>query len=167
MFVSVFLEGEGSRCFPPLHQHNVLLVNYRCLFLMRSLFLQAAPHLCLLGSRLAVTIKSASARSINLQQKLIMSLKVQCVLGARGGCRCRSVFWFVRKISKNNMLHSAHVIVISSSIGCIWTYFVILYLSTAPCQPCTDAEVLLAVCTSDFGKTSHIFKEILNVFNDH
>lgn len=32
------------------------------------------------------------------------------------------------------------------------------YLSTAPCQPCTDAETLLAVCTSDFGKTSHIFK---------
>lgn len=140
---------------------------------MRSLFSRAAPHLCLVRSQLAVTIKSVSARSINLQQKLIMSLKVQCVLGARGGCRCTSVFWFASQISKNNMLHSAHVMVISCSValssssGCVWSDFVILYLSTAPCQPCTDTEVLLAVCTSDFGKTSRIFKEMFNVFNDH
>lgn len=167
VFVSVFLEGEGSRCSPPLHQHNVLVVNYRCFFffLMRSLFLQASPHLCLVRSQLAATIKSASARSINLQQKLIMSLKVQCELGARGGCGCRSVFWFVRPISKNNMLHSAHVMVISRSVA-VFGLILLFCISTAPCQPCTDTEFLLAVCTSDFGKTSHIFKEICNVFND-
>lgn len=27
-------------------------------------------------------------------------------------------------------------------------------LPTAPCRPCSDTEVLLAVCTSDFGECS-------------
>lgn len=29
-------------------------------------------------------------------------------------------------------------------------------LPAAPCRPCSDAEVLLAVCTSDFGKCPHV-----------
>lgn len=28
-----------------------------------------------------------------------------------------------------------------------------LYFHLAPCKPCSDAEILLAVCTSDFGKS--------------
>lgn len=28
-----------------------------------------------------------------------------------------------------------------------------LYFRVAPCKPCSDAEILLAVCTSDFGKS--------------
>lgn len=32
-------------------------------------------------------------------------------------------------------------------------------LFTGACQPCTDAEVLLSVCTSDFGKESYIWKK--------
>lgn len=66
------------------------------------------------------------------------------------------------------MLHYAHVNVLTvalpSSVGCVWFDFVVLHFSTAPCEPCTDAEVLLAVCTSDFGKTK---VTSLNVFDNH
>lgn len=27
-----------------------------------------------------------------------------------------------------------------------------------PCEPCSDEEILIAVCTSDFGKTVHTLK---------
>lgn len=119
VFVSVFLEGEGSRCFPPLHQLQMCVFVF-FLFFMRSLFSQATPHLCLVRSRKTVTIKLASSRSINnhLQQKLIMSLKVHVAGVDRSVCCC-----FVRKILKNNMLHYAHVNVLTvalpSSAGCL------------------------------------------------
>ncbi|XP_024001173.2 meteorin-like protein [Salvelinus sp. IW2-2015] len=38
----------------------------------------------------------------------------------------------------------------SLSVFCPGTHPSASSLSTAPCQPCSDAEVLLAVCTSDF-----------------
>ncbi len=73
--VSVFLEGEGSRCFPPLHQLQMCVLFS---FFYEESFSQATPHLCLVRSRQTMTITLASSRSINnhLQQKLIMSLKV-------------------------------------------------------------------------------------------
>lgn len=37
-------------------------------------------------------------------------------------------------------------------LGCIVTLLSCLS-SSAPCRPCSDTEVLLAICTSDFGKS--------------
>lgn len=32
-----------------------------------------------------------------------------------------------------------------------------LCVLSAPCQPCSDAEILLAVCTSDIGKSLLVY----------
>lgn len=37
-------------------------------------------------------------------------------------------------------------------LGCIIT-LLLFFSSSAPCRPCSDTEVLLAICTSDFGKS--------------
>lgn len=85
VFVSVFLEGEGSRCFPS--SPSTTDVCFVFVF-MGSLFSQATPHLCLVWSRQTMTIKLASSCSINnhLQQKLIMSLKVHVAGVDRSVC---------------------------------------------------------------------------------
>lgn len=87
--LGVFYEGEKVVTCPQFSTNAT-----SCRLTIQMLFLLMSRHLCLVRNRQGMTIMSASVRSINnhLQQKLIIVLlKVQCLVGTRGGFRWISV----------------------------------------------------------------------------